>query len=84
MAPASPFSVDTKAGSCYGHSLSPHATGALLYFGFCSKDGPGAEKENASVLQQNSSLSGNRNGEESIIDNPYLRPVKKPKIRRKK
>ncbi|KAK7815494.1 hypothetical protein U0070_005606 [Myodes glareolus] len=62
----------------------PHATGALLYFGFCSKDGSGAEKENASVLQQNSSLSGSRNGEESIIDNPYLRPVKKPKIRRKK
>ncbi|XP_040585259.1 transcription initiation factor TFIID subunit 8 isoform X2 [Mesocricetus auratus] len=44
----------------------------------------GAEKENASVLQQNSSLSGSRNGEESVIDNPYLRPVKKPKIRRKK
>ncbi|ERE88914.1 transcription initiation factor TFIID subunit 8-like protein [Cricetulus griseus] len=44
----------------------------------------GAEKENASVLQQNSSLSGSRNGEENVIDNPYLRPVKKPKIRRKK
>ncbi|KAM4835014.1 transcription initiation factor TFIID subunit 8 isoform 1-T1 [Thomomys bottae] len=47
-------------------------------------DDSGAEKENTSVLQQNSSLSGGRNGEESIIDNPYLRPVKKPKIRRKK
>ncbi|NP_001424986.1 transcription initiation factor TFIID subunit 8 isoform 4 [Homo sapiens] len=44
----------------------------------------GAEKENTSVLQQNPSLSGSRNGEENIIDNPYLRPVKKPKIRRKK
>ncbi|NP_001425510.1 transcription initiation factor TFIID subunit 8 isoform 6 [Homo sapiens] len=43
----------------------------------------GAEKENTSVLQQNPSLSGSRNGEENIIDNPYLRPVKKPKIRRK-
>ncbi|GAB1301147.1 Transcription initiation factor TFIID subunit 8 [Apodemus speciosus] len=49
-----------------------------------STDDSGAEKENASVLQQGSSLSGSRNGEESIIDNPYLRPVKKPKIRRKK
>lgn len=36
------------------------------------------------MLQQGGSLSGSRNGEESIIDNPYLRPVKKPKIRRKK
>uniref|UniRef100_A0A8C4VV80 Transcription initiation factor TFIID subunit 8 n=1 Tax=Gopherus evgoodei TaxID=1825980 RepID=A0A8C4VV80_9SAUR len=49
-----------------------------------STDDSGAEKENASVLQQNASLSGSRNGEESLIDNPYLRPVKKPKIRRKK
>ncbi|KAM8777124.1 transcription initiation factor TFIID subunit 8 isoform 1-T1 [Rhynchonycteris naso] len=49
-----------------------------------STDDSGAEKENTSVLQQNAALSGSRNGEESIIDNPYLRPVKKPKIRRKK
>ncbi|KAB0391176.1 hypothetical protein E2I00_010891, partial [Balaenoptera physalus] len=49
-----------------------------------SVDDSGAEKENTSVLQQNPSLSGSRNGEENIIDNPYLRPVKKPKIRRKK
>ncbi|XP_068015852.1 transcription initiation factor TFIID subunit 8 isoform X2 [Melanerpes formicivorus] len=47
-------------------------------------DDSGAEKENASVLQQSSSLPGSRNGEENVIDNPYLRPVKKPKIRRKK
>ncbi|XP_061488241.1 transcription initiation factor TFIID subunit 8 [Rhineura floridana] len=47
-------------------------------------DDSGAEKENASVLQHNTSLSGSRNGEENLIDNPYLRPVKKPKIRRKK
>ncbi|KAB1261238.1 Transcription initiation factor TFIID subunit 8 [Camelus dromedarius] len=49
-----------------------------------STDDSGAEKENTSVLQQNPSLSGSRNGEENVIDNPYLRPVKKPKIRRKK
>ncbi|XP_017813348.1 transcription initiation factor TFIID subunit 8 isoform X4 [Papio anubis] len=48
-----------------------------------SMEDSGAEKENTSVLQQNPSLSGSRNGEENIIDNPYLRPVKKPKIRRK-
>ncbi|XP_010615913.1 transcription initiation factor TFIID subunit 8 [Fukomys damarensis] len=47
-------------------------------------DESGAEKENTSVLQQNPSLAGSRNGEETGIDNPYLRPVKKPKIRRKK
>ncbi|XP_053310235.1 transcription initiation factor TFIID subunit 8 isoform X1 [Spea bombifrons] len=40
----------------------------------------GAEKEHSSVLQQNT-LKG---GEETLIDNPYLRPVKKPKLRRKK
>uniref|UniRef100_A0A8C5NZ93 Transcription initiation factor TFIID subunit 8 n=1 Tax=Jaculus jaculus TaxID=51337 RepID=A0A8C5NZ93_JACJA len=45
-----------------------------------STDDSGAEKENASVLQQNPALPGSRNGEESVIDNPYLRPVKKPKI----
>ncbi|XP_050183051.1 transcription initiation factor TFIID subunit 8 isoform X1 [Myiozetetes cayanensis] len=49
-----------------------------------STDDSGPEKENASVLQQNTSLAGSRNGEENVIDNPYLRPVKKPKIRRKK
>jgi len=48
------------------------------------QDDSGPEKENASVLQQNTSLAGSRNGEENVIDNPYLRPVKKPKIRRKK
>ncbi|NWY36525.1 TAF8 factor, partial [Sylvia atricapilla] len=47
-------------------------------------DDAGPEKENTSVLQQNNSLAGSRNGEENVIDNPYLRPVKKPKIRRKK
>ncbi|XP_067863669.1 transcription initiation factor TFIID subunit 8 [Heptranchias perlo] len=42
-----------------------------------------AEKEN-SMLQQNSGLSNSKNSEEQMIDNPYLRPVKKPKVRRKK
>nr|XP_012593055.1 transcription initiation factor TFIID subunit 8-like [Microcebus murinus] len=49
-----------------------------------STDDSGVEKENTSVLQQKPALLGSRNGEESIIDNPYLRPVKKPKLRRKK
>lgn len=52
-------------------------------FWLCQDDA-GPEKENSSVLQQSSSLAGSRNGEENVIDNPYLRPVKKPKIRRKK
>ncbi|XP_030076725.1 transcription initiation factor TFIID subunit 8 [Microcaecilia unicolor] len=47
-------------------------------------DDSGAEKENMSVLQQSSALQAGRNGEENVIDNPYLRPVKKPKPRRKK
>ncbi|NP_001279500.1 transcription initiation factor TFIID subunit 8 isoform X2 [Callorhinchus milii] len=42
-----------------------------------------SEKEN-SVLQQGSGLSNSKNGEDTMIDNPYLRPVKKPKVRRKK
>lgn len=75
---------DANSSSYFGHDLFPYAIGVLLYFGFYSKDDSGAEKENTSVLQQNPSLSGSRNGEENVIDNPYLRPVKKPKIRRKK
>ncbi|KAG8589091.1 hypothetical protein GDO81_006249 [Engystomops pustulosus] len=43
-------------------------------------DESGNEKENSSVLQQNSM----KGSEETLIDNPYLRPVKKPKLRRKK
>uniref|UniRef100_A0A8C5LVL8 Transcription initiation factor TFIID subunit 8 n=1 Tax=Leptobrachium leishanense TaxID=445787 RepID=A0A8C5LVL8_9ANUR len=42
-------------------------------------DDSGTEKENTSILQQNS-----LKGEDTLIDNPYLRPVKKPKLRRKK
>ncbi|XP_069094521.1 transcription initiation factor TFIID subunit 8 isoform X1 [Pleurodeles waltl] len=43
----------------------------------------GTEKEN-SILQQNTSLSANKSIDDNLIDNPYLRPVKKPKLRRKK
>ncbi|XP_051832162.1 transcription initiation factor TFIID subunit 8-like [Antechinus flavipes] len=49
-----------------------------------STDESGAEKENASAQQQNTSLSGSRAREENLIDNPYLRPVKKPKIQQKR
>ncbi|XP_062871361.1 transcription initiation factor TFIID subunit 8 [Trichomycterus rosablanca] len=43
-------------------------------------DDAGADKENA-VLPPGGGLKSN---EENMIDNPYLRPVKKPKVRRKK
>ncbi|KAF6270533.1 hypothetical protein mRhiFer1_009670 [Rhinolophus ferrumequinum] len=48
-----------------------------------STEDSGAEKENTSVLQQNPSLPGSRNGEENIIGNAYLRPMKKSKSGRK-
>ncbi|XP_038675801.1 transcription initiation factor TFIID subunit 8 isoform X2 [Scyliorhinus canicula] len=48
-----------------------------------NSDEMSTEKENA-MLQQNSGLSNSKTNEEPMIDNPYLRPVKKPKIRRKK
>ncbi|XP_072336069.1 transcription initiation factor TFIID subunit 8 isoform X2 [Scyliorhinus torazame] len=48
-----------------------------------NSDEMSTEKENA-MLQQNSGLSNSKSNEEPMIDNPYLRPVKKPKIRRKK
>uniref|UniRef100_H3B0P9 Transcription initiation factor TFIID subunit 8 n=2 Tax=Latimeria chalumnae TaxID=7897 RepID=H3B0P9_LATCH len=43
-----------------------------------------ADKENASELQASAGLSSNKNSDDNVIDNPYLRPVKKPKVRRKK
>ncbi|XP_024239861.1 transcription initiation factor TFIID subunit 8 isoform X3 [Oncorhynchus tshawytscha] len=46
-------------------------------------DDPGADKEN-SVLLAGSVVPLVKVSEESMIDNPYLRPVKKPKVRRKK
>lgn len=45
-------------------------------------DDTGADKENA-VLPPGGVPSA-KNNEENMIDNPYLRPVKKPKVRRKK
>ncbi|XP_038865971.1 transcription initiation factor TFIID subunit 8-like isoform X2 [Salvelinus namaycush] len=46
-------------------------------------DDPGADKEN-SVLPAGGMVPLVKVSEENMIDNPYLRPVKKPKVRRKK
>ncbi|KAK1152165.1 transcription initiation factor TFIID subunit 8 [Acipenser oxyrinchus oxyrinchus] len=48
-----------------------------------SNDESGADKEN-SGLPQGGALPAGKASEENLIDNPYLRPVKKPKVRRKK
>ncbi|KAF7696100.1 transcription initiation factor TFIID subunit 8 [Silurus meridionalis] len=45
--------------------------------------GTGADKENA-VVPPGGGVPSVKNNEENMIDNPYLRPVKKPKVRRKK
>ncbi|KAG5837788.1 transcription initiation factor TFIID subunit 8 [Anguilla rostrata] len=46
-------------------------------------DDSGADKEN-SVLPPGGVVPTAKANEENMIDNPYLRPVKKPKVRRKK
>ncbi|CAL1606328.1 unnamed protein product [Knipowitschia caucasica] len=46
-------------------------------------DDPNADKENA-LLPPSGAVPSSKSNEENIIDNPYLRPVKKPKVRRKK
>ncbi|KAM9785389.1 transcription initiation factor TFIID subunit 8 [Neosynchiropus ocellatus] len=46
-------------------------------------DDPAADKEN-SLLPPTSVVPSAKANDDSVIDNPYLRPVKKPKIRRKK
>ncbi|KAJ8372809.1 hypothetical protein AAFF_G00276640 [Aldrovandia affinis] len=46
-------------------------------------DESGADKEN-SVLPPGGVVPAAKASEENMIDNPYLRPVKKPKVRRKK
>uniref|UniRef100_A0A674BDW1 Transcription initiation factor TFIID subunit 8 n=1 Tax=Salmo trutta TaxID=8032 RepID=A0A674BDW1_SALTR len=46
-------------------------------------DDPGADKEN-SMLPPGGVVPSVKASEENMIDNPYLRPVKKPKVRRKK
>ncbi|MBN3295145.1 TAF8 factor, partial [Amia calva] len=51
--------------------------------GGIGNDEPGADKENA-MLPQGGTLPQGKASEENLIDNPYLRPVKKPKVRRKK
>ncbi|KAJ8258003.1 hypothetical protein GJAV_G00192060 [Gymnothorax javanicus] len=54
-----------------------NATGNII------NDDPGADKEN-SVLPPGGVVPTVKASEENMIDNPYLRPVKKPKVRRKK
>ncbi|TNN65245.1 Transcription initiation factor TFIID subunit 8 [Liparis tanakae] len=46
-------------------------------------DDPGADKEN-SMLPPGVVVPSTKASEDNVIDNPYLRPVKKPKVRRKK
>ncbi|KAM6924502.1 transcription initiation factor TFIID subunit 8 [Xenentodon cancila] len=46
-------------------------------------DDPGADKEN-SMLPPSGGVPSAKVNEDNVIDNPYLRPVKKPKVRRKK
>ncbi|KAE8292754.1 Transcription initiation factor TFIID subunit 8 Protein taube nuss-like TBP-associated factor 8 [Larimichthys crocea] len=46
-------------------------------------DDPGADKEN-SMLPPSGVVPSAKVSEDNVIDNPYLRPVKKPKVRRKK
>ncbi|XP_022045511.1 transcription initiation factor TFIID subunit 8 [Acanthochromis polyacanthus] len=46
-------------------------------------DDPGADKEN-SMLPPSGVVPSAKANEDNVIDNPYLRPVKKPKVRRKK
>eukprot|EP00067_Danio_rerio_P027970 XP_009295293.1 transcription initiation factor TFIID subunit 8-like [Danio rerio] len=47
------------------------------------QDDSGADKENE-VLPPGGVVPSGKANEENMIDNPYLRPVKKPKVRRKK
>lgn len=47
------------------------------------QDDPGADKEN-SLLPPSGGVPSTKASEDNVIDNPYLRPVKKPKVRRKK
>lgn len=47
------------------------------------QDDQGGDKENA-VLPPGGGVPAGKPSEENMIDNPYLRPVKKPKVRRKK
>uniref|UniRef100_A0A671UFY0 Transcription initiation factor TFIID subunit 8 n=1 Tax=Sparus aurata TaxID=8175 RepID=A0A671UFY0_SPAAU len=46
-------------------------------------DDPGNDKEN-SMLPPSGVVPSQKVTEDNVIDNPYLRPVKKPKVRRKK
>ncbi|XP_032377117.1 transcription initiation factor TFIID subunit 8 isoform X1 [Etheostoma spectabile] len=56
---------------------SENAAGNLI------NDDPGGDKEN-SMLPPSGIVPSTKASEDNVIDNPYLRPVKKPKVRRKK
>uniref|UniRef100_A0A665TX92 Transcription initiation factor TFIID subunit 8 n=1 Tax=Echeneis naucrates TaxID=173247 RepID=A0A665TX92_ECHNA len=56
---------------------SENTTGNII------NDDPGADKEN-SMLPPSGGVPSTKASEDNVIDNPYLRPVKKPKVRRKK
>lgn len=53
------------------------------FFVFLIQDDPSADKENP-MLPPNGVVPSAKSSEDNMIDNPYLRPVKKPKVRRKK
>ncbi|XP_077401848.1 transcription initiation factor TFIID subunit 8 [Vanacampus margaritifer] len=46
-------------------------------------DEAAVDKENA-MLPPGGAIASSKGNEDNVIDNPYLRPVKKPKVRRKK
>ncbi|XP_061550279.1 transcription initiation factor TFIID subunit 8 [Phycodurus eques] len=46
-------------------------------------DDPVVDKENA-MLPPGGAIMSTKGSEDNVIDNPYLRPVKKPKVKRKK
>lgn len=47
------------------------------------QDDAAVDKENA-MLPPGGVIPSTKSSEDNVIDNPYLRPVKKPKVRRKK
>ncbi|XP_054649915.1 transcription initiation factor TFIID subunit 8 [Dunckerocampus dactyliophorus] len=56
---------------------SENAAGTII------SDDLGVDKENA-MLPPSGTIPSTKGNEDNVIDNPYLRPVKKPKVRRKK
>lgn len=69
-----------RVDKCWANSVmkcTHHSVFSLI------QEDSGTDKEN-SVLPPGSGVPSAKNNEENMIDNPYLRPVKKPKVRRKK